>query len=459
LSIDPLLLIAILIAGLVVGAALGWLGAQPARAQLRNERDRDRALHASEIECEGAVHAERLRAYHDAQSKLRDTFTALSNEALKNNNEQFLSLAQTRLEQSRTEAAADIESRRKAIEDLISPMAKTLEHVDREIKESERRRIEAGATLMEKMTALDQMGQDLRGQTQRLVDALKRPGVRGRWGELQLKRVVELAGMLEHCHFTEQETLVSENGRIRPDVLINLPGGKHIIVDAKVPLDAYLRALEAPDEDARQKLLADHARQVRTHMLQLSAKSYYDKVSSTPEFVVMFLPGEMFFSAALEQDPTLIEFGVDKRVIPASPTTLIALLRAVAYGWQQEAMEENARKISDLGKALYESVRVLGGHFASLGGRLQASLEAYNQAVGSLEGNVLIKARKFRELQAANGGEEIKALEPIDRVPRMLQAPELTDGLPFDVPGEDVDNVEGVEDADDAERVAQVGKI
>ncbi|HEY7284671.1 MAG TPA: DNA recombination protein RmuC [Vicinamibacterales bacterium] len=444
-AIDPLLLIAILIAGLIAGGAFGWLAAQPARARLRGERDRDRIVHASEIERERAVHAERLRTYQDAESKLRDTFTALSNEALKSNNEQFLSLAQTRLEQSRTEAAADIESRKKAIEDLLAPMAKTLEHMDREIQDSERRRIEAGAALVEKIAALDTMGQDLRGQTQRLVDALKRPGVRGRWGELQLKRVVELAGMLEHCHFTEQETIAGENGRIRPDVLINLPGGKHVIVDAKVPLDAYLRALEAPDDDARQKLLSDHARQVRTHMLQLSAKGYYDKVSSTPEFVVMFLPGEMFFSAALEQDPTLIEFGVDKRVIPASPTTLIALLRAVAYGWQQEAMEENARKISDLGKALYESVRVLGGHFATLGGRLQASLEAYNQAVGSLEGNVLIKARKFKELQAANGGEEIKALEPIDRVPRMLQAPELTDGLPFD----DVETVETVENGEE----------
>jgi DNA recombination protein RmuC len=450
LSIDLLPLIAILIAGLVAGVAVGWLAAQPAHARLRSERDRERAVHEGEVERERAVHAERLRAYQDAESKLRDTFTALSNEALKNNNEQFLSLAQTRLEQSRTEAASDIESRKKAIEDLIAPMAKTLEHMDREIQESERRRIETGATLIEKIASLDSMGQDLRGQTQRLVDALKRPGVRGRWGELQLKRVVELAGMLEHCHFTEQETVVTENGRIRPDVLINLPGGKHVIVDAKVPLDAYLRALEAPDDEARQKLLADHARQVRTHMVQLSAKNYFDKVSTTPEFVVMFLPGEMFFSAALEQDPSLIEFGVDKRVIPASPTTLIALLRAVAYGWQQEAMEENARKISDLGKALYESVRVLGAHFGTLGGRLQASLEAYNQAVGSLEGNVLIKARKFKELQAANGGEEIKALEPIDRVPRMLQAPELTGGLPFDdVP----------EENEILEAVAEVGKV
>jgi len=448
-GIEPLLIISILIAGIVVGTAVGWLAGRSEQARLRSELERGQALHQSEIDRERAVHHERLRAYQDAESKLRDTFTALSTEALKNNNEQFLSLAQTRLEQARTEASADIESRKKSIEDLIAPMAKTLEHMDREIKESERQRIETGTRLIERIAALDSMGQDLRGQTQRLVDALKRPGVRGRWGELQLKRVVELAGMLEHCHFTEQETIVAENGRIRPDVIINLPGGKHVVVDAKVPLDAYLRALEAPDDDARQKLLADHARQVRTHMVQLSAKSYYDKVSSTPEFVVMFLPGEMFFSAALEQDPSLIEFGVDKRVIPASPTTLIALLRAVAYGWQQEAMEENARKISDLGKSLYESVRVLGTHFGNLGGRLHASLEAYNQAVGSLEGNVLVKARKFKDLQAANGGEEIKALEPIDRVPRMLQAPELTGGLPFD-DGETIESIENVE---------EVGKI
>jgi DNA recombination protein RmuC len=214
-------------------------------------------------------------------------------------------------------------------------------------------------------------------------------------------------------------------------VIVRLPGGKRIVIDAKAPLDAYLRALEAPDEIARQNLMGEHARQVRQHISQLSAKSYFEKVASTPEFVVMFLPGEMFFSAALEHDPSLIECGVEKRVIPASPTTLIALLRAVAYGWQQEAMEENARKISDLGKNLYEAVRTLGDRFQTLGTRLKSTLESYNDAVGSLEGNVLVKARKFKELQAANGGDEIKPLEPIDRVPRMLQAAELTDGLPF----------------------------
>src|SRR5262249_7632639 len=217
----------------------------------------------------------------------------------------------------------------------------------------------------------------------------------------------------------------------RPDVVVRLPGGKHVVVDAKVPLDAYLKALEAPDEASRQALLADHARQVRTHLSQLAAKGYAAHVQPSPDFVVMFLPGEMFFSAALEQDSSLIEFGVEQRVIPASPTTLIALLRAVAYGWQQEAMEENARQISELGRNLYEAVRVLGNHFDALGGRLKSALEAYNNAVGSLEGNVLVKARKFKDYHAANGGEEIKALEPIDRVPRMLQAPELMDGLPF----------------------------
>jgi DNA recombination protein RmuC len=313
--------------------------------------------------------------------------------------------------------------------------------VDREIREAERRRAEAGAQLLQRIASLDTAGQDLRAQTGKLVDALKRPGVRGRWGELQLKRVVELAGMVQHCDFEEQYTVTNGDGdrRMRPDVIVRLPGGKHVVIDAKAPLDAYLKALEAPDEASRQALLCEHARQVRTHVLQLSAKGYAAHVHPSPDFVVMFLPGEMFFSAALEQDPELIEFGVEQHVVPASPTTLIALLRAVSYGWQQEAMEENARKISDLGRQLHEAVRSLGNHFDTLGARLKSSLEAYNNAVGSLEGNVLVKARKFKELQAATALEDIKSLEPVDRVPRMLQAPELTGGLPFQ--DDDVDAV------------------
>ena len=419
MPIEPLILIGILLA-LAVGALLGWLAGRPAEVRLRTELEKDRA-----------VHAERLKTYEDSEAKLRETFQLLSTEALQTNNRAFLDLAETRLRAARTEATTDIDARKKAIEDLLAPLHKTLDQVDREIKDSERRRLESGAQLLQRIVSLDTMGQSLRSETARLVDALKRPGVRGRWGELQLKRVVELAGMLERCDFDEQETYSVEERRMRPDVVVHLPGGKHVIVDAKAPLDAYLKALEAPDEASRQALLVDHARQVRAHLTQLSAKGYAAHIHPSPDFVVMFLPGEMFFSAALEQDPSLIEFGVELRVIPASPTTLIALLRAVAYGWQQEAMEENARKISDLGRSLYESVRVLGGHFDTLGTKLKSSLDAYNQAVGSLEGNVLVKARRFRDLQAANDVEEIKTLEAIDRVPRMLQARELIDGLPF----------------------------
>jgi len=415
----------VLALGLAIGIVIGWLASRHTQVRLQTELEKDRA-----------VHAERLKAYREAEAKLRETFQALSADALKTNNEAFLALAETRLREARTEATTDIDGRKKAIEDLLAPMAKTLDRVDREIADAERRRVESGAQLLQKIASLDTAGQNLREETRRLTDALKRPGVRGRWGELQLKRVVELAGMVEYCDFTEQHTIDGDDRRMRPDVIVRLPGRRHVVVDAKVPLDAYLRALEAPDESTRRDLLADHARQVRAHLTQLAAKDYAAHVQPSPDFVVMFLPGEMFLSAALEQDPTLIEFGAvgnAKRVIPASPTTLIALLRAVAYGWQQEAMEENARKISELGRSLYDAVRTLGARIDTLGTRLKSSLEAYNDAVGSLEGNVLVKARKFKELHAANGGEEIKSLEPIDRVPRMLQAPELTDGLPFPV--------------------------
>jgi DNA recombination protein RmuC len=405
MSIEPTLLVATLIGGVLllgIGVLIGRAVARP----------------ASDATMRDAV---------------RDTFRALSDEALKSNNEAFLTLAETKLREVRATATAEIDQRKTAIEHLLEPMARTLSDVDRELRESERRRVESSAQLLQRIASLDTAGQDLRNQTGKLVDALKRPGVRGRWGELQLKRVVELAGMVQHCDFVEQHTVTNGDGdrRMRPDVIVRLPGGKHVVVDAKAPLDAYLKALEAPDETSRQALLCEHARQVRSHVSQLAAKGYAAHVQPGPDFVVMFLPGEMFFSAALEHDPELIEFGVEQHVVPASPTTLIALLRAVAYGWQQQAMEENARKISDLGRQLYEAVRVLGGHFDDLGSRMKSSLESYNKAVGSLEGNVLVKARKFKELQAANAVEDIPALEPVDRVPRMLQARELTDGLPF----------------------------
>ena len=416
---DPATFVLVLVA-LAMGALVGWLAGRPATARLQAALDTERTARAAQE-----------RIWTQAEQAFREAFSSLSAKALNENNAAFLQLAETRLRQARTEAVADVDARKKAIEDLLSPMAKTLERVDAEVRDAERRRHSESAELLQRMALLDGNSRDLQAETRRLVDALKRPGVRGRWGELQLKRVVELAGMLDHCDFVEQQTVAASERRIRPDVIIQLPGGKTVIVDAKVPLDAYLRALEAPDEAARQLLLADHARQVRAHLSQLGAKNYFADVVGSPEFVVMFLPGEMFFSAALEQDPALIEFGVERKVIPASPTTLIALLRAVAYGWQQEAMEENARQISELGRNLYESVRSLARHVSDLGARLHSSLEAYNKAVGSLEGNVLVKARRFKELQVAPNAEDIDRLEPIDRVPRVLQAAELTNGRPF----------------------------
>ena len=415
---DPATFILVL-AVLAMGALVGWLAGRPAAARLQAALDTERTARAAQE-----------RIWTQAEQAFREAFSSLSAKALNENNAAFLQLAETRLRQARTEAVADVDARKKAIEDLLSPMAKTLERVDAEVRDAERRRHSESAELLQRMALLDGNSRDLQAETRRLVDALKRPGVRGRWGEIQLKRVVELAGMLDHCDFVEQQTVAANERRIRPDVIIQLPGGKTVIVDAKVPLDAYLRALEAPDEAARQLLLADHARQVRAHLSQLGAKNYFADVVGSPEFVVMFLPGEMFFSAALEQDPALIEFGVERKVIPASPTTLIALLRAVAYGWQQEAMEENARQISELGRNLYESVRSLARHVSDLGSRLHSSLEAYNKAVGSLEGNVLVKARRFKELQVAPNAEDIDRLEPIDRVPRVLQAAELTNARP-----------------------------
>lgn len=414
---------------LAVGLLVGWLAARPRAARLEAQLEAERAARESE-RATGA----------QAEAALRDMFAGLSAQALSRNNEAFLQLADTRLRQARSEAVADVDARKKAIEDLLAPMARTLERVDADVRDAERRRAKESTELLQRVAMLDGQSRDLQAETRRLVDALKRPGVRGRWGELQLKRVVELAGMLSHCDFSEQETVDTGDRRIRPDVIVRLPGGKAVIVDAKVPLDAYLRALEAPDEATRTALLADHARQVRTHVSQLGGKSYFSDVVGSPEFVVMFLPGEMFFSAALEQDPSLIEFGVERKVIPASPTTLIALLRAVAYGWQQQAMEENARQISELGRSLYDAVRIMAKHVADLGGRLNGSVDAYNRAVGSLEGNVLVKARRFKDLQAASNADDIDSIEAVTRVPRALQAADLTHGLPFD----EVDAVEPI---------------
>jgi DNA recombination protein RmuC len=378
-----------------------------------------RARLESALESERKTSNEKIDLIMKAGENLQNAFKALAADALKSNNSSFLQIAQETLKRFQSEAKGDLDARQKAVADLIAPVRESLGKVDTQIQQMEIARGEAYGDLRAQVQSLITTQKELQSETGNLVRALRTPNVRGRWGEIQLRRVVEIAGMLSYCDFAEQETIQSESGRLRPDLVVKLPGGKRVVVDAKTPLQAFLEAFETTDEDTRRTCLANHARQVRDHMKTLSGKSYWEQFESTPEFVVMFLPGETFFSAALEQDPGLIEQGVLQRVIPASPTTLIALLKAVAYGWNQEKLARNAHEISSLGKELHERLRKLATHVTAVGTNLDRAVEAYNQAVGSLENRVLVSARKFAEL-GASVAEDIPQLEPIETTARAL---------------------------------------
>jgi DNA recombination protein RmuC len=369
--------------------------------------------------------AENIQVLDDAQKKLLNAFKALSSDALKNNNESFLKLASTTLEKFQESAKGDLEKRQEAIDSLVKPVEKSLLEVDKKLQEVEKNRLEAYTGLKKEVSLLHKTHNDLRSETANLVKALRRPDVRGRWGEIQLRRVVEMAGMLEHCDFTQQTTVNSENGLLRPDMIVQLPGGKNIVADSKAPLHAYLEAIEADDEQARLVQMKAHAKAVKDHIQTLSKKSYFAQFDHAPEFVVLFLPGEVFFSAALEHDPTLIEMGVEQNVIIATPTTLIALLKSVAYGWTQDRLADNAREISVLGKELYGRLAQMGTHLAKVGKSLEGATKAYNSAVGTLEGRVLVTARKFDDLDVSVTGKDLDALPPIEQTPRQFQAIEL----------------------------------
>ncbi len=393
-----------------------------------------RAVAVSELDLLRTTQDEAARRADAERERLAGTFSELSTQALAKNNEQFLALADARFQEARTQAQGDLEQRQLAFARLLDPLSETLARYERGVQDMERERRGAYEGLTEKVAQLHSGHEQLRKETRNLVTALRSPQTRGRWGEVQLRRVAEMAGMIEHCDFNEQVTTTGDDGRVRPDMVVHMPGGGEVVIDAKVPLEAFLQLLDADDDQERALCQARHAKQLRTHVDQLAKKGYWKQFERSPEMVVAFIPGDQLLAAAFEADPTLQEHAMANGVLLTTPVTLIALLRTVALGWQQETLAESAREIQQLGAELYDRLRVMSGHMQTLQRSLGSTVEAYNRAVGSFESRVLVSARKFPALGV--NGSDIPDLSPIETAPRHLQAyqAELSEDEPGPIP-------------------------
>jgi DNA recombination protein RmuC len=436
---QPALVLIATLASAVVTALVCRALASAERARALSEAEARHVAEAAErlaaareeitaLRTERATFDARIEEHVRGQAQLREAFQALSTDALRANNEQFLQLARQELERVREATSTEATQKHREIDALLEPIRQGLAGYDAKLAEIEKGRVESFATLVERLDTVARVGDTLRGETAMLARALRSSNTRGTWGEVQLRRVCELAGMIDHCDFRTQQTVGDGESRLRPDLVVNLPGGKTIVVDSKAPATAFLDAVGCEDESRRRELLAQHAAHVKGHVAALSRKSYWEQFEQAPEFVVLFLPNEAFFSAALEHEPSLIELGVEQGVVIATPTTLIALLKAVAYGWRQERIAESAQAVSALGRELYDRLSTIGRHFGEVGRNLERTVKSYNESVGSLEKRVLVTAREFHALGAA-GSRPIAELEELTARPRALSADELLNEL------------------------------
>ncbi len=401
--------------GLLLGATIAWLVARQRQRHLVDDIERLNA----DLKSQDAVQLERESAFGAATSRLAKVFADLSNQSLKSNSETFLRLAQENLKTQNEKAKHTLSEREKAIENLVKPIHEALQASQKQITDLEKARSEAYGGIKEQIEAMQVGQKSLAQETQNLVKALRRPEVRGRWGEMTLRRLVELAGMVKHCDFREQVHSVDDDQIIRPDMIVRMPEGREFVVDVKTPLDAYLEAVEADDDTQRQLHLQRHTSNIREHIRSLSSKAYWAQFAASPEFVIMFIPGDQFLSAAWNEDPDLIEYALSRQIILATPTSFVALLKAVAYGWRQLALADNASDIRELAEDLYSRLSTFVGHMNKLGRQLGSSVENYNRAVGSLERKVLPGARKFVEL-GVQAKKKMEKLETLDPVPRTM---------------------------------------